>query len=925
LALPPGTRLGIFEITAKIGEGGMGQVYRATDTRLKREVAIKILPPSLAADRERLTRFQREAEVLASLNHPNIAAIYGIEETGDVFALVMELVEGEDLSQRIARGAIPLDEALPFARQIAEALEAAHEQGIIHRDLKPANIKVRADGTVKVLDFGLAKPMGPAAGSRSGVSTLPTITSPEMTRAGAILGTVAYMSPEQAKGRIVDKRTDVWAFGAVLFEMLTGSQAFVGDGMSDTLANILKSEPDWTRLPADVSPRVRLALRACLQKDQKQRMADVQSVRLALDGAFETAAPLATAPTPEPRSRARVFVAVAVSGLAGALVAAAALWSTAGRAPASETPIRTSVVLPANRPVSMVGAPTRALALSPDGTQLVYVGTNLDAPVDQPGGREQLHLRSLGTLAVRDLPATLGANQPFFSPDGQWVGFFTGDNASGAGALKKIALAGGNPITLVEKINGSAASFGVWAEDGTIIFGTISSGLRRVSAEGGAATALTTLDAAKGEQWHSFPALTPSSRAVLFTVRSSPGLTFGIDAVMLATGARRVVLENARMPFVMRSGHLLFQRDEAILNAPFDLERLTVTGPAVPLVDAVRRDSLTASAFPVAVLAVSQSGTLGYLPDTDTATALGMVRQDGGFEPLGPPPANFNLPRMSLDGHSVAFIVHRGQDSEVHVYDRLRGGITKLTQDEFDVGLAWHPDGRSLAIAARKKDVAGIFLKHLDGRERLLVATPPGATYLRNVAWSPDGTRLAYTVQTGLLHDIWVLTMGEPPTTQPFLTSAASEYSPTFSPDGRWLAYQSDESGRFEVYVQAYPKGERIAVSTGGGNGPVWRRDGKALFFEGLSGGIPKMMAVAVAPDGATLQLGQPMPLFDLRAPGPTGAIMQYSHSTNIGAKYDILPDGRFLMIRGPDPTGTREIVLVQHWFDELKRLVPTK
>jgi len=929
LSLTPGSRLGVYQITAPIGEGGMGQVWRARDTKLNREVALKVLPDSFAHDPERLARFTREAQTLAALNHPHIAAIYGLEESPStlsagsgqagsgqasvVRALVMELVEGDDLSQRIARGAIPLDEALPIAKQIAEALEAAHEQGIIHRDLKPANIKVRGDGTVKVLDFGLAKALDPAAASSPEAMNSPTITSPAMTQAGMILGTAAYMSPEQARGKPVDKRADIWAFGCVLFEMLTGTRLFAGDSVPETLGLIFSREPDLTTLPTGTPARVRTLIARCLVKDPRQRVRDMGDVRLALDGAFETAVPQPTTPAPAARSRGRVVAAVAFSTL-GALVASAALWSwAAARTPAPEATARVSVMVPANRPISISGSPTRSLALSPDGTQLVYVGANAAAPADQ---RTQLLVRSLDTLAVRDLPGTFGARQPFFSPDGQWVGFFTG-----TGELKKIALAGGNPVTLVEQINGSGLSFGVWTAEGAIVFGTINSGLRRVTAEGGVVTDLTTLDGAKGEDFHSFPVLTPSSLAVLFSVRSVPGYVFRTEAVTLDTGARRVVVENARALLVLSSGHLVFERGDAILVAPFDPNGLAVTGPAVPLVDAVRRSS--EMTIPTPELAASRAGTLAYLPATGAAATVGLVGPDGTFEALGPPANDAAFPRVSPDGHTIAFLVPRGQDVDVQLYDRRRGSMTKLTQDEAVFGAEWHPDGRSLALATRKKDADGIFLKQLDGRERLLVATPAGVNSLRNASWSPDGSKLAYTVQTGLLTDIWMLTMGDPPTTTPFLGRPGSEHSPAFSPDGRWLAYVSDESGRYEVYLQPYPTGERLAVSTGGGSGPVWRRDGKALFYQGLDAGVSKLMAVAVTPDGASLSLGRPTALFDQSVSGVSGAAERYAQSNNVGVAYDVLPDGRFVMVRGADPSGSREFVLVQHWFEELKRLVP--
>jgi len=878
-----GSKLAHYEITSHLGTGGMGEVYRARDSKLGRSVAIKLIPAAFASDADRLSRFRREAQLLASLNHPSIAHIYGLEESGGTPCIVMELVEGVTLQARIKRGPIPVDEALTIAKQICEALEAAHEKDVIHRDLKPGNVMLTSDGVVKVLDFGLAK----AYDSSPTTSNSPTMTSIAATEAGVILGTAAYMSPEQARGKALDKRTDIWSFGAVLYEMLTGTWAFGDEDVSMTLSKVLQREPDFDALPPATPKHVSQVLRLCLRKDPRQRVSDIRDARMALEGAFETATAPAIAPVP--RSRARVIAAIAASGFAGALLTAAALWSWGGRAPAPAMPTRTSVMTPESQRVSINGSPTRSLALSPDGTQLVYVGTNLEAPAGQRGAR--LQVRSLANIDVRDLPGTTGARQPFFSPDGRWVAFFAGAE------LKKISLAGGNPATLLEKINGASVSFGAWAGN-TIIFGTINSGLRRVSAEGGAASDLTKLDTAK-EAWHSFPALTPSGRAVLFTNRYIDG-SFRIESVILNSQVRRVVVENARTPHVLSSGHLLFQRDETILIAPFDEEQLTVTGPAVPLIDEVRRDSLS-NPYTTAELAVSRTGTLAYVPATDATSRLGLVSRKGAFEPLGPPPANFGYPRVSPDGQAIAFVASQGQESEVRVYDLLRGSITKLTREEYALTPEWR-DNRSLAVWSRRKDASGIYLKNLDGSERLLVPLPAGVTVLRNFSWLPDGTKLAYTLQTGLMHDIWILTMGDKPTSEPFLNSPASESSAKFSPDGRWLAYESNASGRVEVYVQPYPKGERLPVSTDGGSGPVWRRDGKELYFMG-NDAVPKVFAVSVTSEGASPRLGKPAPLFDGRVPGPAGAIEQYKGSSFAGVGYDVLPDGRFVMVRGADPT----------------------
>jgi serine/threonine-protein kinase len=886
MPLSPGDKLGPYEILALVGKGGMGEVYRAHDERLRRDVAIKVSSSQFSE------RFTREARTIASLNHTNIAHLYDVGPN----YLVMEFVEGADL-----KGPLDFDDALPIIQQLIDGIEAAHEKNIIHRDLKPANIKITPEGVVKILDFGLAKAMEPPPSHDADPGNSPTLTM-GATVAGTILGTAAYMAPEQAKGKQADKRSDIWSFGVVVYEMLTGKRLFQGESAVEILGGVLNKDADISAAPT----RVHKVLQWCLEKDRKQRLSSISDARrLLIESGTGSPAQAASLPSRLPW--------LAAGALALALIGLGA-W-TYTRPTAAVATTRTSITVPANRPVSTAGSPTRHLAISPDGTQLVYVGLDPDAPVDRPGGQEQLQLRSLASLEVRDLPGTAGARQPFFSPDGQWVAFFTV-----TGELKKISLAGGSPITLAEKINGSQWTFGVWTEDNTIV----GDRFYRMSAEGSASTLITTVS--PGDISGYQPVLVPSSRAVLFSNgRLLPRTP--IEAVMLDSGKRSVVLENAAALSVLSSRHLVFQRDGNILIAPFDVTKLTVTGPAVSLIDKIRQNTGT---IPVLEMAVSRSGTLAYLPAADTAGALGMVSRDGTFQPLGLPPSNFDRPRVSPDGRSIAYMVGSGQKSDVHVYDLQRGSTTKLTQDSQDQGIAWHPDSRSLGIFSRRKDAIGIFLREPNGNERLLAPLPMGASSLRNFSWVPDGKQLAYTVQAGSQHDIWVLTVGDKtpgdkPTGQPFLNSAASEYSPTFSPDGRWLAYVSDESGRPEVYVRGYPQGERLAVSTGGGDGPAWRRDGKELYFQGAVDGVPKMMAVAVTPDGASLRLGKPVPLFNLRVTGPTGVVQQYASGGNGGVGYDVLPDGRFVMVRGPDPTSTREIVVVQNWFEELKRLVPGK
>ncbi len=600
--LSAGTRLGPYEILSALGAGGMGEVYRARDTKLDRAVAIKILPEAFAADTERIARFQREAKTLASLNHLNIAHIHGLEESSGVRALVMELVEGEDLAQRIARGAIPVAEALPIAKQMADALEAAHEQGIIHRDLKPANIKVRPDGTVKVLDFGLAKALGPpdvvqafspAIGGPEGphYTNLPTLTTPAMTQAGMILGTAAYMSPEQARGTPVNKRADIWAFGCVLYEMLTGQRAFDGQSVSDTLARVIEREPDWARLPATLTPALRTYIKRCLQKDPRQRVQAIGDVRLALEGAFETALPQTAAP-PVVAGRPRV----ALVGVA-AIIASVAIIGTLAWVAMRPAPPRVSrlQVTPAGAAALSIGWNDRDLAITPDGSRLIYVGNQ----------GTQIFVRALDALA----PVAVFTGRVtglFVSPDGHWIGF-----RDGLGVLKKVAVAGGPAVTLA-MIDTAGSSGATWGPDDTIIVATnsVDTGLLRVSAAGGPLTVLTRPDRAQGEGDHFWPEMLPGGRAVLFTITS---LTGGLDAAQVAvmdlqTGTRKILVRGGSHAHYVSSGHLVYAAAGTLRAVAFDLPRLETRGTPVPVIS----DVVTTNNGGVDAV-VAGDGTLAYV------------------------------------------------------------------------------------------------------------------------------------------------------------------------------------------------------------------------------------------------------------------------------------------------------------------------
>jgi len=896
MTLSPGTRLGPYEVTAQIGVGGMGEVYRATDTNLKRAVAIKVLPASVAADAERLPRFQREAEVLASLNHPNIAAIYGLERSGATTALVMELVEGPTLADRIAaQGAIPIDEALPIAKQIAEALEAAHEKGIIHRDLKPANIKLRPDGVVKVLDFGLAKALTPDP--VADLSNSPTL-SMAATQAGMILGTAGYMSPEQAEGRTVDRRTDVWAFGAVLYEMLTGRRAFHAADVSDTLAAVLMKEPDWTALPATVPPAVVTVLRRCLQKDRKQRVRDIGDVSLALEGAFETAAPQTTssATSSAPGGRlAWVAFAVAVLGMVALAIPALRYLR--------ETPppeMRVDIVTPAT------DDPT-SFALSPDGRQIVFVASG--------DGASRLWLRSLATTTAQPLAGTEGARFPFWAPDGRGIGFFAGNT------LKRLDLGGGAPQTLAPVIAGLG---GTWNAEGVIVFApSTATPLMRVSATGGAAAAVTTIG--PQQTAHVLPHFLPAGRRLMFYVRGAPdtgGIYLGaLDGIaptrLTPADSAGVYLPAGPGPAeaFREGGWLLWVRAGTLVAQRLDLAQAALTGEPVTLADGVAVDGSFRSAVSVAA-----TGLVAYRTGTASQRHLTWVDRSGTARgTVGDPDGTLSQPRVSPDGRRVAVSRTVQGNEDLWLLDGVR--MRRFTFDAaVDMAPLWSPDGTRIVFRSSRSGAGDLYqtLTSGAGAEERLVASDQSKV---PTGWSADGRFLLYfSTDPQTSTDLWVVPMAGDRRPSVVLKTPFREIWGAFSPDGRWVAYESIESGRNDIYVRPFvppgaagtaagAAGGQWQVSTAGGIHPVWRPDGKELYYVDPAGA---MMAAPITVTGSTLEPGAPVVLFPTRIYG--GGV-----DTALGRQYDVAPDGRFLINTELD-SADAPITLLQNWNPKAKR-----
>jgi len=856
------TRVGPYEIVSAIGAGGMGEVYRARDTRLKRDVALKILPVTFATDPDRLARFQREAEVLAALNHPNIATIYGLEESDGVRALVMELVEGETLAERVARKQIPVDEALPIAKQIAEALEAAHEQGIIHRDLKPANIKVRSDGTVKVLDFGLAKLAEAGRAGEAGKDALslsPTITSPAlMTGVGVLLGTAAYMSPEQAKGKPADKRSDIWAFGCVLFEMLTGRRAFEGDDVADTLANILKSQPDWTALPEHIPAALRRLLRRCTEKDRKRRLFDIGDARLEVDDQLaEIAAPNRVNPPVNHRERLWWMLAIAAVALAAG---AALVWT---RQPsAAAMPMRVEITTPpTSDPIS--------LALSPDGRNVVFVGT--------ANGRSRLWLRPLDAATARPLDRTEGASFPFWSRDGRSVAFFADTK------LKRIDLEGG---LVRELTNAPEGRGGTWNDDGTILFTPNTGGpIFRIPSTGGQPIAVTRIEAGSQVLNHRSPFFLPDGHHFLYYVLGgTPAGSVMVGDLGRTEGTR--VLANADSGAVLvPSGHLVYSRQRALFAQRFDIGRLEVVGDPIPIAQQV------AGGPNMTALSVSMTGLLAYRTGAAAGRRqLAWVDRSGKqVQTVGE--SGFIIdPSLSRDERYVAVRREFDGSNAIWLLDVRQGTFTQFTSGTAPSGGSfpiWSPDGSRLVFSANAGAVNDLFIKPFTraGREEMLLAT---AEIKSATDWSPDGRVILYrTVSPKTGNDLFALAVGDRKP-MPIAQTDSDERDGQFSPDGKWLAFVSNESGRPEVYVQPFPgPGRRQSISSNGGGQPRWRRDGKELFYIALDG---RMMAVSIefSADG-TVAASAPVPLFVTNV----GAAVQINNRH----QYEVSRDGqRFLM-----------------------------
>jgi serine/threonine-protein kinase len=906
-----GHRIGSYQITARLGEGGMGAVYRARDTKLNRDIAIKVLRPEVADDADRLARFGREAQILAALNHPNIAQIHGIEDSQGVRALVMELVEGPTLAERIAARPMPLAEALPIAKQMADALEAAHGRGIIHRDLKPSNIVVRDDGTVKVLDFGLAKALDPVGPPDANASQSPTI-SLRATQAGIVLGTAAYMSPEQARGKAVDARADVWAFGCVLYEMLTGARAFRGDDATDTIVAVLSQEPDWRRLPA-AAAQVRPLVARCLNKDPRQRLQAIGDARIQIEellagGPEQTASSEGLAP-----ASARSVVLVAGAAMAGgAVMAALATFLVTRPAPSPRPlPVRFEIVPSPAHALSVDGG----IAISADGRHIAYRAL-------AAGGLAHLAVRSLDSLAGRMLAGPAEVRQPFFAPDGRSIGFF--ENPAG---LRRVPLAGGPAVTVSRDEVGS--SWGTplgasWGADNTIVYATAqSTGLLRVTAGGGEPAVLTAPDPAKGERYHLLPFVLPGGRGVLFTIGGLDQAELAQVAVLdLRTGEQRPLLRPGSHAQYVGTGHVVYMAGGALHAVGFDLDRLELSSEPVPIVDGVAMSTPFLGAY-----SISRDGTLVYVPAHVTPPrSLVWVDRSGRETPIPAPPHDYIQPTLSPDGTRVAVSVGDLQN-KIHILDLASGNLTALTSGPgVDRQPVWTSDGQHIVFQSSRAGAFNLYAQAANGTgavQRLTSGPDRQAP-----AWvAPDGTGILGSERSSVTFGdiVWFplpSPVGQPGSSvgpdlrgaspvERLVNSPSVEFQPDVSPNGRYVAYFSMASGTPEIHVQPL-RGSASGfwrVSTGAQ--PRWARNGTELFYLAPDN---VLVAVPVDTSKAAFTMGSPAKLFVVPVRGDV-----------FGAPdYDVDLKGQRFIVAKPVATGDRtpserRIVVVLSWFEELK------
>ncbi|BCS31780.1 hypothetical protein TBR22_A09840 [Luteitalea sp. TBR-22] len=873
-----GDRIGPYEVTALVDSGGQGDVFLARDVRLSRDVALKVVSGE-RFDQRRRARLEREAHALGLINHPNIATLFGIEFADGLAALAMEFVEGESLAARLANGALPVPDALRIARQIADALQTAHDHGIVHRDLKPANVMIRRDGVIKVVDFGLARPLAEAGAG----ATSPTVTASDGR--AAVVGTPAYLSPEQARGAEVDRQADVWAFGCVLYEMLVGRRAFDGATASDAIASVLTREPDLDILPVAAGASIRRLVRRCLQKDPRERLRDLGDARLEIDDALEAREPIA-----EDRRVTRPMLWSLGAVLALAAAATALALTIAGPRRAPPAPIsRLSVVLPASAQHDRRS--WQSVAIARDGARIAYA---------TPRG---LAVRSRDRLAV-DVLQDIGtfATAPFFSRDGSWLGFLDGSE------LKRVPVTGGAATVVAAVGHGATAA---WGDDAIVV--ADARGLFLVSPDGGDPRQVTTASFRAGEH-PAYPQLLPGGERVVFTVLPAHALVWRgssepagarIDAVDLRTGARKTLLHGGIRARVLTTGHLVYQTGQRLFAVRFDERRLEVTGTPVEI-----------ESTGVDEYAVSEEGTLVFPSGSRGPATLVWADRAGHEEPLGAPPRDYVYVRLSPDGTRVATVVYNAQTRDVEVWDARRRTLVRFTADPADNGLvAWSPDGTRLAFSSDRFGTANLFWQHADGSgepERLRVSDRLN----QPLAFTPDGRLLFSADVPERVRDIHALTLATREVS-PVIASPAAELNAQVSPDGRWIAYDSNASGQFEVYVRPYPdttSGRQWQVSAGGGRQPAWGRDGRDLYYRSFAGDV---MGCRI-PAGPAFTPGTPSRLLD-------GAAYAGGGSVGGGMTYDVGRDGRFLMIkaRAPGDGTAPSLVVVQNWFEELKRLVP--